>query len=155
VSILFLVDENLPIRSFRGIVAGRGHRTVPVAVAERDPAILIHAAQIHAVIVTADTWFYNTVKREMDARSGRYASVGVVEVPGDSWVVARHLLRRHLAVIEAHHDACRAAGYHFLIRMRAGGVHLPTDAATVAGSLAAQAVSASRQRASAKRRNTS
>ncbi len=99
VQIHFFVDEHLPARSADAIFAEHGHRSTPVHVDLKDPAILVTAAEVGAVIVTADRWFLTELYRYPLGHKRQYGAAGVVQVPGE-WAAARQRLLDYLPMIE-------------------------------------------------------
>lgn len=96
----FFVDEHLPVRSLSSILSARGHRVTPVQVGFKDPAIVVTAEQLGAVIITADTWFLKQLYRLPAEHRRRFTRAGVVQVPG-AWDIARPRIVEYLPVIEA------------------------------------------------------
>lgn len=100
-SIEFFIDENQPAVALGTVLTARGHRAIPVQVGFKDPAILVTAEQIGAVIVTADTWFLKELYRLPSGHHRRrYTTAGVVQVPGE-WEAARRRITDYLPLFEA------------------------------------------------------
>lgn len=100
-SIEFFIDENQPAEALGAVVTGRGHRAPPVQVGFKDPAILVTAEQVGAVIITADTWFLRELYRlPAGHQRRRYVRAGVVQVPGE-WEAARSRIFDYRPLVEA------------------------------------------------------
>lgn len=100
VRIHFFVDEHLPAHAVGRILEARGHRSTPVQVGLKDPAILVTAAEVGAVIVTADHWFLRELYRYPLGHKRQYGAAGVVQVLGE-WATTRQRLTDYLPVVEA------------------------------------------------------
>ena len=99
-SIHFFIDEHLPARALGQILTARGHRATPVQVGFKDPAILVTADEVGAVIMTADRWFLRELYRYPAEHRRRYLQAGVVQVPGE-WDAAQRRIIDWLPVVEA------------------------------------------------------
>jgi hypothetical protein len=95
--LLFFVDESLPIREIKAILAG--HRIEPVDLQSFDPEILRSAEQQSAIVIVQDKGFLRNLYRFLreDPRCMRRA--GVVCLPGE-WEKARARLTKYLPLIE-------------------------------------------------------
>lgn len=99
-SIEFFVDENQPTDALGAMLTARGHRSIPVQVGFKHPAILVTAEQVGAVIMTADTWFLKELFRlPTGHHRSRYFAAGVVQVPGE-WEAARRRIADYLPLVE-------------------------------------------------------
>ena len=130
----FLVDENLGLFAFRQLLGERGHTAERLPVAEKDPPILSHAEERGLLIVTADKWFVNELKRQWKSGVVRYRRVGVIQVPGESTILAQALMRRHLPLIEFAVRIAEETGHLFACELKPGGAHFFTDEASIEGS---------------------
>jgi predicted nuclease of predicted toxin-antitoxin system len=70
--ILFYIDVNLPARALTSLLEQAGHEVVPVQVGFKDPAILVTAEQMGAVIITADAWFLKELYRYPSSHRRRF-----------------------------------------------------------------------------------
>lgn len=98
--LLFYIDEHLPARELKAILAARGHEVVPVQIGFKDPAILVTAEANGAIIVTADTSFLRELFRLPAGHRRRFVRARVVQVAGE-WPAARQRLLDYLPVVEA------------------------------------------------------
>ena len=96
----FFIDEHLPVHLLGDILTARGHQVTPVQVGFKDPAILVTAEQVGAVIMTSDTWYLRELYRFPTGHRKRYEQAGVVQVHGE-WAAARRGIQDWLPVIEA------------------------------------------------------
>lgn len=102
--LLFYADEHLRQRTLRRMLDP--HLVEFLALQTRDPAIVMAAEQSGAIIITADTWFYNHLRQGdyhnqklMKSRGGVvYENAGVILVAGE-WSFARLQLTRWLPLI--------------------------------------------------------
>lgn len=96
----FFLDEHLPAHTLVPILTARHHDATPVQVGFKDPAILVTADQVGAVILTADAWFLRELFRFPSGHRQRFSRAGVVQVPGE-WSTARRRIVDYLPVVEA------------------------------------------------------
>jgi hypothetical protein len=97
--IRFFDDEHLPFHALGPILTARGHQATPVQIGAEDPAILVTADQVGAVIVTADAWFLRESFRLPTEHRRRSVRAGVVQLPGE-WSAARQRILDYLPIIE-------------------------------------------------------
>jgi hypothetical protein len=107
VSIEFFIDEHLPAKRLTPILTARGHVARAVHVGFKDPAILVTADEVGAVIITADGWFLRELLRFPTGHHRRYKPAGVVKVAGE-WDIAQARLVKYLPLIELYCRAQRA-----------------------------------------------
>jgi hypothetical protein len=96
--ILFFVDEGLPDRLIRGILAG--HAIQQVQISAKDQEILESAEQQSAIVMTPDAWFLKELYRFPWGHQRCRRRAGVVQLPGE-WDRAQRRLTHYLPVIEA------------------------------------------------------
>ncbi len=129
----FFIDENLPVRLLRTILAERNHQVTPVQVAFKDPAILRTADEIGAVIITSDKWFLRELFRLPTGHRSRFRQAGVVPVPG-TWEIARRRIIEYLPMIEVMYRTRRAqADARLGIDLSSRMIHIQESLSAIAG----------------------
>lgn len=103
--ILFFVDEHLPNRLMRAILAP--HVMDSVQISARDQEILRTAELQSAIVLTSDTWFLRELYRLPFGHRHCFTKAGVIQIPGE-WDRAQRRLIDYLPVIEAVHRLNRA-----------------------------------------------
>jgi predicted nuclease of predicted toxin-antitoxin system len=125
-SILFFVDEQLPIARFRTIAEPRGHRVAPVRLATADAEIIDDVERAGAVILTADHWFYTQLRRRPSRHAGRWILAGIVKVLGE-WPAAERQLREWLPVIETAYRVLQFRDdKRLVIELRTSAIYIDT-----------------------------
>lgn len=88
-----LIDEHLP-RRLGHIFEQRGHEVEYVTVGAKDPEIVATADTMHAIVVTSDRGFRNTISRNPARDKGRFKQVGLILVSGETNAAITRLRQR-------------------------------------------------------------
>jgi predicted nuclease of predicted toxin-antitoxin system len=103
----FIVDECLPADLFSQQLVPRGHTVISLAIKTKDPSILEHAEATGSVVVTADRWFYDQLRKANTNPRRKYRRAGVILVPGSMGKPVVTLLMNQVDFIEAQYTAAQ------------------------------------------------